>query len=1002
MSPELQARRILSGTPASPVELLGLAAHLMRVNSFRDARRILALAVQSPEVQNDRALWRRCVTRHVTCIYKDQELPSDQRFSLALDLLGQIDDLAETTDQEILGLAGAIYKRQYELYARQDYLERAAAYYLRGYRAGLKNDYGFTAINAAFVLDSLATRELVQARAAGSRSQASETRYVEADAIRREITETLEAMIQHKTEFASDWSFLLTIAEAHFGLRQYERAAQFVRQAKQLSVDPWIYQNTVRQFSALAGLAVERDQDSRLTDEMGVVWSAFAMSVELASSMQLGKIGLALSGGGFRASLFHIGVLARLAELDLLRHVEIISGESGGSILAAYYYLELRELLQQKRDSVITHHDYIELIRRMEHEFLEGVQRNIRVRAQSSPRAAFRALLHPGYSTAQGFGETLQRELLSRVRGELPIHYMSDLEIRPADEHIHFSPRYDNWRRFNKVPILLINATTLNTGHNWQFTSTWMGEPPASAEPEIDGQDRLRRMYYSEAPAGYRRVRLSDVLAASACTPGLFDPIAFHNLYPGITVRLVDGGVYDNQGIASLLDNDCSVLIVCDGSGIGRTVANPSSGMLNVVSRANEILFSRARKAQYRDLQTRLQASVLRGLILLHLRKDLEGTPRDWAGNREQNESASAKDILTSYGINREVQSLLSELRSDYDSFNDIEAYALMTSGYSMAKYALASSRHLPMDGDVRSVEWRFLTIDSAMRSGRDANLLSVLAVGRWRDLKAFRLSPRLSASAIIILLAFIGAVWTVAVRLPLIEIPISLLLFAVAGLLGALALATLITRRNPLQITMLAAVGLCGWLLMIVRLRWTDRSFLAAGSLRAADRRHPETTPAVWRTFLPGAALANQARDVNRLGRIFELAGCRIQPEWLSGLSPDAGVDIIALDNRHCYCASVKSGVPAGPLVDWTAASALKRGTWQVGQKCEMRSVPVMALVNVRADPSLRRFVDTENVVLVETTSAELDLISSQSAADERAVRQAREYLKLFTVAST
>ena len=30
-------------------------------------------------------------------------------------------------------------------------------------------------------------------------------------------------------------------------------------------------------------------------------------------------LGLALSGGGFRASLFHIGVLARLAELDLLR-----------------------------------------------------------------------------------------------------------------------------------------------------------------------------------------------------------------------------------------------------------------------------------------------------------------------------------------------------------------------------------------------------------------------------------------------------------------------------------------------------------------------------------------------------------------------------------------------------------------------------------------------------------------------------------------------------------
>ena len=34
------------------------------------------------------------------------------------------------------------------------------------------------------------------------------------------------------------------------------------------------------------------------------------------SVLRGGKVGLALSGGGFRASLFHLGVLARLAELD--------------------------------------------------------------------------------------------------------------------------------------------------------------------------------------------------------------------------------------------------------------------------------------------------------------------------------------------------------------------------------------------------------------------------------------------------------------------------------------------------------------------------------------------------------------------------------------------------------------------------------------------------------------------------------------------------------------
>lgn len=49
------------------------------------------------------------------------------------------------------------------------------------------------------------------------------------------------------------------------------------------------------------------------------------------------KLGLALSGGGFRAAFFHIGVLARLAELGMLRHLKVISPVSGGSILGALY-----------------------------------------------------------------------------------------------------------------------------------------------------------------------------------------------------------------------------------------------------------------------------------------------------------------------------------------------------------------------------------------------------------------------------------------------------------------------------------------------------------------------------------------------------------------------------------------------------------------------------------------------------------------------------------------
>jgi NTE family protein len=50
------------------------------------------------------------------------------------------------------------------------------------------------------------------------------------------------------------------------------------------------------------------------------------------------KIGLALSGGGVRASVFHLGVLARLAEENLLEKVKMSSTVSGGSLLLGLVY----------------------------------------------------------------------------------------------------------------------------------------------------------------------------------------------------------------------------------------------------------------------------------------------------------------------------------------------------------------------------------------------------------------------------------------------------------------------------------------------------------------------------------------------------------------------------------------------------------------------------------------------------------------------------------------
>ena len=43
-----------------------------------------------------------------------------------------------------------------------------------------------------------------------------------------------------------------------------------------------------------------------------------------------------LSGGGFRAVVFHLGALRRLNELGILGHIDVISSVSGGSIVPAH------------------------------------------------------------------------------------------------------------------------------------------------------------------------------------------------------------------------------------------------------------------------------------------------------------------------------------------------------------------------------------------------------------------------------------------------------------------------------------------------------------------------------------------------------------------------------------------------------------------------------------------------------------------------------------------
>ncbi|TMK27526.1 MAG: patatin-like phospholipase family protein, partial [Alphaproteobacteria bacterium] len=53
----------------------------------------------------------------------------------------------------------------------------------------------------------------------------------------------------------------------------------------------------------------------------------------------MNRIGLALSGGGFRATLYHLGLVRFLRDAGLLSQVTHITSVSGGSVFAAHLVL---------------------------------------------------------------------------------------------------------------------------------------------------------------------------------------------------------------------------------------------------------------------------------------------------------------------------------------------------------------------------------------------------------------------------------------------------------------------------------------------------------------------------------------------------------------------------------------------------------------------------------------------------------------------------------------
>lgn len=502
------------------------------------------------------------------------------------------------------------------------------------------------------------------------------------------------------------------------------------------------------------------------------------------------KLGLALSGGGHRAAFFHIGVLARLAELGLLRPVQVISTVSGGSIVGALYYLHVKNLLESKADGEIADADYVEVVRAVEREYREAAVTNVRGAAWANPLKNFQMAL-PTYTRTDYIGELYERRFYSKAWGDRPKHggriRMRDLLIAPKGHEGRFDPDLENASRNAPVPILLLEATTMNTGHNWRFEAMYMGEPlrqgvsDVAAREDVDKNTILPRTKWDDLPASCRDFPLGSAVVSSACFPGGFPPMQVTGLYKdkGWVVKLIDGGVHDNQGVEGLDDRGCTHLVISDGSGQMPDVKKPSTRLPAVLGRVVSIYGDAEREQRLLDLLARGDS-----VGFMHLQTGLPAPTLPVEGAASKDE---AKLPTTDFGVAENVQRAQAQVRTDLDAFCEVEAWSLMADAYHLAGKIVPTRTALASLGTpAAEQDWPFKVLEAELAKPGE-RYLKVMRASKQRFLRPARMTPGLLPLTMLLLLAALGAgAW----GLWLLLTPHGTALFiAVLGGLGGLAI---------------------------------------------------------------------------------------------------------------------------------------------------------------------------------------------------------------------
>jgi NTE family protein len=346
---------------------------------------------------------------------------------------------------------------------------------------------------------------------------------------------------------------------------------------------------------------------------------------------------LCLSGGGFRAALFHAGAIRRLNELGILSRVRTISSVSGGSIASGLLATVWPKL---ERDG----HRFTNLESLFEQPLRAFCGRNIRnwplLWGRLDPRNWPRLLSSAFSATDLLVAE--YRRLLGPIRlSALPAH-----------------------------PRFVFCAANLQTGVSFELSASSIGDYVLG---------------YSDPGA----FTLAEAVAASSSFPFAFPPLvraidvdAFTGgnpkamaagFRPGPRIALTDGGVYDNMGLEPAWKTH-AVVLVSDGGTPFEIQAKTRTWLVPRLQRSFQVVANQALAVRKRWLVSAYLRGVYRGAY--------------WGLGTDRDEFR-APGAERPVGYSARVLDRLRVVRTDLDRFLPAEQAVLMNHGWALAGAAL-------------------------------------------------------------------------------------------------------------------------------------------------------------------------------------------------------------------------------------------------------------------------------------------------------------------------